>query len=138
VEQVNLRASESVRKVLVANKIDVEDEYDEDSCLDEPRKISRERGLALAQKYNMDYYEVSAKSNEGIADMFAELSTSINESIKQAAVTKNESEDMEMTITLNSKHARNFRKVRKLGIEYTIEEGEKSLLTKWKDRICNC
>lgn len=52
-----------VRKVLVANKIDVEDGCAEDSCFDEPRKISRERGMTLAEKYGMDYYEVSAKSN---------------------------------------------------------------------------
>lgn len=36
-----MRATESVRKVLVANKIDVEDGCSEDSCQDEPRKISR-------------------------------------------------------------------------------------------------
>lgn len=63
---MNLRAADTVRKVLVANKIDVEDALDEESCLEQPRKISKERGLALAGKHGMDYYEVSAKSNEGI------------------------------------------------------------------------
>lgn len=40
-EQVNLRTSDTVRKVLVANKIDVEDDCDGESCLEQPRKISR-------------------------------------------------------------------------------------------------
>lgn len=42
-----------------------------------------------------------------------------------------------MTISLNSKHTRNIRKIRKLGVEYKVEEG-KSLLTRWKERLCTC
>jgi Ras-related protein Rab-8A len=87
---VNLRAADTVRKVLVANKIDVEDECDGESCLEQPRKISKERGLALANRHGMDYYEVSAKSNEGVEDMFKELASDINALIQKAAVVKNE------------------------------------------------
>lgn len=134
---MNLRAADTVRKVLVANKIDVEDEHEEDSCMEQPRKISKERGLALASKHGMDYFEVSAKSNEGVGEMFRELASDINALIQKAAEVKNEAEDMEMTISLNSKHARNIRKVRKLGVEYRIDEG-KSLLSKWKEKLCTC
>jgi 50S ribosomal subunit-associated GTPase HflX len=126
-----------VRKVLVANKIDVEDECNDDSCLEEPRKISKERGRALASKHGMDYYEVSAKSNEGVTEMFQDLATDINNSIQKAAEVKNEAEDMSLTITLNSKHARNIRKINKLGIEYKVEEG-KSIISKFKERLCGC
>lgn len=53
------------------------------------------------------------------------------------ATVKNETEDVELTLTLNSKHARNIRKVRKMGVEYKVEE-EPSLLGKWRDRLCGC
>lgn len=85
----------------------------------------------------MDYYEVSAKSNEGVAEMFKELASDINDTIQKSAEVKNEADDMSLTITLNSKHARNIRKVKKLGVEYKIEEG-KSVLLKWKERLCGC
>lgn len=48
--------------------------------------------------------------------MFRELAANINSIIKKEAEVRNEAEDMEMTISLNSKHARNIRKIRKLGV----------------------
>lgn len=64
---MNVRSAENVKKVLVANKVDIE-ENDEavDYCMDEARKISTARGRALADKYNLDYFETSAKNNEGV------------------------------------------------------------------------
>ena len=48
--------------------------------------------------------------------MFRELGADINSIIKKEAEVHNEAEDMEMTISLSSKHARNIRKIRKLGV----------------------
>lgn len=124
-----------MRKVLVANKIDVEEGPGEDVCSDQPRKISRERGLALALKHGMEYYEVSAKSNEGIADMFAQLSRQIGETISKSIV-KNEPQQVDVTVTLNSTNARKIRKVKKMGVEFKIE-GE-TVFTRLRERLCDC
>lgn len=34
--------------------------------MEQARKITTARGVALANKYNIDYYETSAKNNEGV------------------------------------------------------------------------
>ena len=45
---------------MVGNKIDLEDE----------RKISREEAQNLAKSYKMQYFETSAKENNGINELF--------------------------------------------------------------------
>lgn len=72
-----------MKKVLVANKIDIEDRGTEsqNECLDSSRRVSTERGQAIAIKHDMEYYEVSAKNNEGIQEMFEDLSLQIKDSI---------------------------------------------------------
>ncbi|CAH8487177.1 unnamed protein product [Heterobilharzia americana] len=53
-------------KLLVGNKID-----------SEPREIPREEGLRFARLYNMPYAETSAKTNEGVHQLFCEVVTNI-------------------------------------------------------------
>jgi len=51
---------DSIYSIIVANKIDLEDK----------RIITREEGEKYAEKNNISYFEVSAKTGEGIAEMF--------------------------------------------------------------------
>lgn len=53
--------------ILVGNKIDLE-KY---------REVSKEEAYSLAFKYKLHYFETSAKTNEGIDDIFTYLSTQI-------------------------------------------------------------
>ena len=54
-------ANENIHMVLVGNKID----------LGETRKISTEEGTELANEYNMDFFECSAKTGENIESIFS-------------------------------------------------------------------
>ena len=47
-------------KILVANKIDLTNQ----------RIISKEDGLEIAKKYGLQYFEVSAKTGEGVIEMY--------------------------------------------------------------------
>ena len=62
-------AKQGVLKVLVANKIDLE----------ENRKIMKEAGESLANKYGIKFFEVSAKDNINIEKLFIETSKSLLE-----------------------------------------------------------
>ncbi len=54
-------------KILVANKIDLQEES----------VITKEMGLSYAGKENLLFYETSAKSGEGINKLFSELSNAL-------------------------------------------------------------
>ena len=55
--------SEHVVKMLVGNKIDLESE----------REVSRDRGADFARKHQMMFIEASAKTEQGVAQAFEEL-----------------------------------------------------------------
>lgn len=75
----------------MANKVDIEENEEAfDYCMDEARKINTTRGRALADKYNLEYYETSAKNNEGIQEMFEDLGMQIKGVIEQIKLVKNE------------------------------------------------
>ena len=54
-----MHADPNIVKVLVGNKID----------LDEDRKVSREEGQGLANQHKMHYFETSAKLNRNIDEL---------------------------------------------------------------------
>jgi Ras-related protein Rab-8A len=64
INQVNQRTSSSVKKVLVANKIDVNKEDVE---------VLRYEGQEMANRYNLQFLEVSAKSSQNIDQIFFTL-----------------------------------------------------------------
>jgi Ras-related protein Rab-8A len=64
---LDTHASESVNRVLIANKSDVHDK----------RVIDTEKGRALAEKYGVKFFEVSAKSGDGVEDAFETLAVEI-------------------------------------------------------------
>ena len=58
-----MHADPSIVKVLVGNKIDLEDE----------RKVSTEEAMALAEQHKMQYFETSAKLNRNIDELMQYL-----------------------------------------------------------------
>ena len=53
-------AKQGVLKVLIGNKIDKEEE----------RKVTKEAGISMANKYGIKFFEVSAKDNINITELF--------------------------------------------------------------------
>ena len=69
IENINNNASKDAIICLVANKIDKTDDI----------KIKTEEGKAKAAEFNMNYYETSAKTGEGIDQLFEETIKNIVE-----------------------------------------------------------
>lgn len=69
-KQIKTHAAENVVKVLVANKVD---------CAD--RKVTQEEGKKLASDFGVDYFEVSAKENSNISEMFFAVGKEIKDKI---------------------------------------------------------
>ena len=67
IEQIRENGDDGVVLVLVGNKEDME----------EKRQVSRKQGDDLALKYRMRFYEVSAKENRGIREMFEGLTREV-------------------------------------------------------------
>mmetsp|Transcript_10667 Transcript_10667/g.10780 ORF Transcript_10667/g.10780 Transcript_10667/m.10780 type:complete len:180 (-) Transcript_10667:120-659(-) len=62
-ESIYQHADPNIVKVMVGNKLDLEDE----------RKVSREEAKALADQHKMNYYETSAKLNKNIDELIQYL-----------------------------------------------------------------
>ena len=59
-ESIYEHADDNICKIMVGNKIDLEDE----------RKISKKEARELASQYKTKYFEVSAKKDIGITEVF--------------------------------------------------------------------
>jgi Ras-related protein Rab-8A len=70
-EQIDQCADARVMKVLVANKVDLED----------ARKVDRSEGEALAREFNMKYFETSAQTGLNVTDVFHGIAWSIQDEI---------------------------------------------------------
>jgi GTPase SAR1 family protein len=62
-ESIYQHADPSITKVLVGNKIDLEDE----------RKVSAEEAKTLAEQHKMRYFETSARLNKNIDELMLHL-----------------------------------------------------------------
>ena len=62
--QVSEHARRDVIKMLVANKKD---------CPDDEKVVLQREGEALASKHDIEWREVSAKTGEGVSELFNEL-----------------------------------------------------------------
>jgi len=67
IKNIEQHASESVNKILVGNKCD----------LQEQKVVDEQQGRALAQEYGLKFVEASAKSNIGVDDAFITLAKDI-------------------------------------------------------------
>ena len=63
IESIYDHADQNVCKVLVGNKIDIEDE----------RRITRKEAVELAKLYNIKYFEASARTKKGVEVFFEEI-----------------------------------------------------------------
>ncbi|KAJ2256158.1 GTP-binding protein [Coemansia sp. RSA 454] len=72
---VEQHASEGVNKILIGNKCDIE----------ERRVVSRDMGQALANKFNIQFKETSAKSNINVEEAFLELASDIKKRLLDSA-----------------------------------------------------
>eukprot|EP01128_Nolandella_sp_AFSM9_P007968 TRINITY_DN454_c0_g1_i2.p1 TRINITY_DN454_c0_g1~~TRINITY_DN454_c0_g1_i2.p1 ORF type:complete len:203 (-),score=39.17 TRINITY_DN454_c0_g1_i2:252-860(-) len=74
-DAVEMHAPESIVKQIVANKVDKT----------EGRTVSKQKGRDLAKDYNVEYFETSAKSGEGVEEAFQKLAEAIYEQQKNIA-----------------------------------------------------
>jgi len=65
IAQIQMHADVNVNKVLIGNKCDMNDQ----------RAVSAEEGQALAEEYNIPFFECSAKQDIGVEKAFLTLAT---------------------------------------------------------------
>lgn len=70
-KQIHDHSSADVKKILVANKCDMEEE----------RKVTKEQGKKLAEKYAMPFLEVSAKDGTNVEEIFQTLGREIKDDV---------------------------------------------------------
>ena len=78
---------QGVLKVLIGNKKDLEKQ----------RKVTKEAGESLANKYGINFFEVSAKDNTNIEELFLDTAKCLLEKNENAIV-----EDIGTNVVLNS------------------------------------
>ena len=78
---------QGVLKVLIGNKKDLE----------KKRKITKEAGESLANKYGINFFEVSAKDNINVEELFLETAKCLLEKNENTNV-----EDIGTNVVLNS------------------------------------
>jgi Ras-related protein Rab-8A len=66
VQQIQVHADVNVNKVLIGNKCDMED-----------RSVDTEEGAALAQEYEIKFFETSAKQDLYVEDAFLAIATDV-------------------------------------------------------------
>ena len=92
VDDIRKHAPRNVQLVIVANKIDLVDS----------REVAAEEGVAKAESHSALYFEVSAKTGEGISDMFLLSITSFLEKGEMA-----EKEKSPRLVNQEQRHGRN-------------------------------
>ena len=85
---------QGVLKVLIGNKKDLE----------KKRKVTKKAGESLANKYGINFFEVSAKDNINVEELFLETAKCLLEKNENANV-----EDIGTNVVLNSNKI-NFKK----------------------------
>merc|ERR1712196_106740 len=76
-KNIDACASETVVRVLIGNKCDLED-----------RKVTKERGEAVAEEYGIKFFEASAKENINVSDAFESITRTIMDNKAKNPSTK--------------------------------------------------
>lgn len=78
VTQLNQHGSEDVQRILVGNKADMAAELDAATGLP-LRKVTEEAGRNLAEKFNMAFFETSAKTGQNVENAFQQIADNVVE-----------------------------------------------------------
>ena len=92
-ESIYQHADPSIVKVLVGNKIDLEDE----------RKVTAEEARALAEQHKMQYFETSAKLNKNIDELMQHLM----EQVYKRMFNEETEERFKSVVIKSDKHKKN-------------------------------
>ena len=90
ISQIDLHAGESVNKILIGNKSDIEQQ----------RVVRMEEGQDLAAHYNIPFYETSARSGVNVDESFYRIAKDVKDRILASSL--NEKRDNRNT-TLNNR-----------------------------------
>jgi Ras-related protein Rab-8A len=71
--QIDQNAAENVNRILIGNKADMEDS----------RKVTYDAGKALADEFNIKFFETSAKLNSNVEKAFLSIASDIVERLKE-------------------------------------------------------
>jgi Ras-related protein Rab-1A len=66
IEEIDRNSADKLLRVLLANKVD-----------SESRRVSEIEGRTLSQRYGMQYYEVSAKTGQGVHEVFTSMAETL-------------------------------------------------------------
>ena len=78
--QIKSLAPQDVKVILIGNKIDLENE----------RQVSTEEGKALAEQYNLSFFETSAKSGYNVNEAFFTMGELVIEKATKNTATEPE------------------------------------------------
>ncbi|XP_029189134.2 uncharacterized protein [Acropora muricata] len=90
-QNIDENASRNVCKILVGNKLDCEDE----------REIAKFRGLSMSENAELEFFETSARTGEGVSEAFMAVARQIKEFQDRKGAR---SLDEDTTIPLNPSH----------------------------------
>ena len=97
--QISSLAPQDVKVIIVANKID----------LDEERKVTTEEGQLLAAKYNVTFFEASAKTGHNVNEIFQTMGSQILEKVGKNPINEPDKTSQNTSVR-NLDHATNKKK----------------------------
>jgi len=103
---IALHTDANISILLIGNKADLKDD----------RVVSTARGAALAEEYNVPFFETSAKSNIGVQEIFLAMAKTLKSAVEKQAVEKKKKERE------SEKLLQHFTPTKQISLEKTPEK----------------